>query len=132
MSHNTKGVVKNALPEYPSKYLPKHPYDTVLRLTSSSPRTWRRLFHLLQSVTVLIVEPTIHDDAEATEAEAKRNQTLRAQLRVLEQQLCGTEARSRDSVGRLPISKFCTGLAVVSKPQSQEKTGNIDPELGSH
>ncbi|KAJ5452803.1 hypothetical protein N7445_000986 [Penicillium cf. griseofulvum] len=56
----------------------------------SSPRIW--LLSLLQSVAKLAVKPT----KENVNAEA-RNETLRAQLGVLEQKLRGTEARARDS-----------------------------------
>ncbi|KAJ5399690.1 hypothetical protein N7465_010179 [Penicillium sp. CMV-2018d] len=63
----------------------------------SSPRAW--LFRLVQSVAVWVADveathPTHPTKAtEATETEKR----LRAQVRVLEQQLRGTEARVRDS-----------------------------------
>ncbi|KAJ6139065.1 hypothetical protein N7471_005551 [Penicillium samsonianum] len=60
-----------------------------------NPRVW--LFSLLRSAAVLAVEPTTHDDAEASKAETKINERLRSQVGVLEQQLRGTEARVRDS-----------------------------------
>lgn len=88
MSHDTKGIVKNALLKYPCKYL--------LRLTFSSPRTW--LSRLLQSVVVWVA------DAEATRA-IETEKRLRARVTGLEQQIRGTEGQVQDSVGRLPITR---------------------------
>ncbi|KAF4760341.1 hypothetical protein N7455_001613 [Penicillium solitum] len=88
MSYDTKGVVKKALPKYPSKYLSG--------LTFSSPRTW--LSRLLQSVVVWV------DDAEATQA-AETEKRLRAQVTGLGQQIRGTEGQVHNSVGRLPTTK---------------------------
>ncbi|OQD71053.1 hypothetical protein PENPOL_c001G01138 [Penicillium polonicum] len=89
MSYDTKGVVKNALLKYPSKYL--------LRLTFSSSRSW--LFRMLQSVVVWVADTKV---TQAAETEKKR---LRSQVTGLEKQTLATEGQVRGSVGRLPITR---------------------------
>ncbi|KAJ5399542.1 hypothetical protein N7465_010031 [Penicillium sp. CMV-2018d] len=86
----------------------KYPPKYLLRLTFSSSRAW--LFQLLQSVAMWVA------DAEATQATETEKKRLRAQVTGLGQQIRGTEGQT---------------LAVLSNRQSQQKSGDTEPELGS-